>query len=276
MTGWGREEAYSRPLGEVFLVIDKDTGKTTRDPLKFALQQGRTVGLTTNTMLVRRDGWESAIEDSAAPIRDREGRVVGAVIVFRDVGEAQAVARKMTHVAQHDFLTELPNRMLLTDRLIQAMGMANRHQKKLAVLFVDLDRFKAINDSLGHAIGDAVLKSVAMRLREVLRGTDTVSRQGGDEFVILLPEINNAKDPERVAKKILMALAASQLVGDSAVSITASIGISIYPVHNRDAESLVRCADVAMYKAKQSGGDQYCFFAGSRIDTKARHRKGMV
>ena len=107
------------------------------------MQQDQTVSLTTNCLLVRRDGLESAIEDSAAPIRDREGRVVGAVIVFRDVGEAQALARKMAHLAQHDFLTELPNRMLLNDRLTQAIAMAERHHKKLAVLFVDLDRFKA-------------------------------------------------------------------------------------------------------------------------------------
>ena len=260
MTGWGREEAYSRPLGEVFRVIDKNTGETARDPLEFALQQDRTVGLTTNTMLVRRDGLESAIEDSAAPIRDREGRVVGGVIVFRDVGEAQALARRMSYVAQHDVLTELPNRMLLNDRLSQAMGMAQRHHKKLAVLFVDLDRFKAVNDSLGHATGDAVLQSVAKRLREALRDTDTVSRQGGDEFVILLPEINTAQDADRVAKKLLATLAEPQMAGGSAVPVTASIGISVYPEHGQDAESLVHCADMAMYEAKRSGGGNYCFF----------------
>jgi len=260
MTGWGREEAYGRPLGEVFRVIDKNTGETARDPLEFALQQDRTVGLTTNTMLVRRDGLESAIEDSAAPIRDREGRVVGGVIVFRDVGEAQALARRMSYVAQHDVLTELPNRMLLNDRLSQAMGMAQRHHKKLAVLFVDLDRFKTVNDSLGHATGDAVLQSVAKRLREALRDTDTVSRQGGDEFVILLPEINTAQDADRVAKKLLATLAEPQMAGGSAVPVTASIGISVYPEHGQDAESLVHCADMAMYEAKRSGGGNYCFF----------------
>ena len=261
MTGWKREEAYGKPLGEVFRVINKNTGETARDPLQFALQQDRTVGLATSTMLVRRDGLESAIEDSAAPIRDREGRAVGAVIVFRDVGEAQALARKMAYVAQHDFLTELPNRMLLNDRLTQAMGMAKRHRKKLAVLFVDLDGFKAVNDSKGHSTGDAVLQSVAKRLHDALRATDTVSRQGGDEFVVLLPEIKNAKDPERVAKKILMALAKPHLVGGSAVYITASIGISVFPGHSQDPEGLVRCADVAMYKAKQTGGGQYCVFS---------------
>ena len=136
MTGWRREEAFGRLLDEVFQVVNKGTREPARNPLEFAVQQDQTVSLTTNCVLVRRDGFESAIEDSAAPIRDREGRVVGAVIVFRDVGEAQALARKMSHLAQHDFLTELPNRMLLNDRLSQAIAMVERHRKKLAVLFV--------------------------------------------------------------------------------------------------------------------------------------------
>jgi diguanylate cyclase (GGDEF)-like protein/PAS domain S-box-containing protein len=263
MTGWSREEAYGRPLGEAFRVINKDTREPARNPLEFAIQQDQTVGLTTNSMLVRRDGLEAAIEDSAAPIRDREGRVVGAVVVFRDVGEAQALARKMAHVAQHDFLTELPNRLLLNDRLTQAIGMAQRHHKKLAVLFVDLERFKPINDSLGHAIGDAVLQSVAKRLRETLRHTDTVSRQGGDEFVILLSEIESAHDAALVAEKILAALAAPHMVGGRQLCLTASIGISLYPDHGRDTEELVHNADIAMYKAKRSGGHNYRFFAES-------------
>jgi len=261
MTGWGRQLAYGRPADEVFRVINKGTGETARDPLKFALQQDRTVGLTTDIMLVRRDGVESAIEDSAAPIHDREGVAVGAVIVFRDVGEAQALARRMAYVAQHDILTQLPNRLLLNDRLIQAMGMASRHHNKLAVLFVDLDNFKSINDLLGHAIGDAVLQSVAKRLRHGLRQTDTVCRQGGDEFVILLSEVNSAKDANRVAKQLLTALAAPHTLGDRELQVTASIGISIYPKHSQDAEELVHSADLAMYKAKKSGGGSYCCFS---------------
>lgn len=261
MTGWRREEASGRPLGEVFQVIDKGTREPARNPLEFAVQQDRTVSLTTNSMLVRRDGLESAIEDSAAPIRDHEGRVVGAVLVFRDVGEAQALARKMAHVAQHDFLTELPNRMLLNDRLTQAVAMAERHHTKLAVLFVDLDLFKTINDSLGHTIGDQVLQSIAKRLHETLRHTDTVSRQGGDEFVILLSEIDNGHGAALVAEKIFATLGAPYMVGGHQLRVTASIGISLYPDHGREAEELVHNADIAMYKAKKSGGHCYRFFA---------------
>ena len=257
MTGWKREEAYGRPLGDVFQVINKADREPARNPLLFALQQDQTVSLTTNCLLVRRDGLESAIEDSAAPIRDRHGRVVGAVLVFRDVGEAQALARKMSHLAQHDFLTELPNRLLLNDRLNQAMGMAARHHKKLAVLFLDLDRFKSINDSFGHAAGDAVLQSIARHLIENLRHTDTVSRQGGDEFVILLPEIEGTNHAVLVAEKVLAVLATPHVVGGHELHVTASIGISIYPDHGEDAEGLVHRADVAMYEAKKSGGSSY-------------------
>ena len=135
--------------------------------------------------------------------------------------------------------------------------MATRHRTKLAVLFVDLDNFKPINDSLGHLTGDAVLRSVAKRLRQTLRDTDTVSRQGGDEFVILLSEIDSPGSAALVARKLLAALAAPHLVGGRELRVTASIGISIYPDHGQDAESLVHRADIAMYAAKKSGGGNY-------------------
>ena len=259
MTGWRRENALGKKLDEVFQVINKVTRQPARNPLEFAIQQDRAVGLMTNSVLVRRDGFESAIEDSAAPIRDHEGRLVGAVIVFRDVGEAQALARKMAQVAQHDPLTELPNRLLLNDRLTQAIAMATRHRTKLAVLFIDLDNFKPVNDSLGHLTGDAVLQSVAKRLRQTLRDTDTVDRQGGDEFVILLPEVESPGSAALVARKLVAALAAPHLADGRELRVTASIGISIYPGHGHDAESLVHKADIAMYAAKKSGGGNYHF-----------------
>lgn len=260
MTGWGLEEAAGRPLGEVFQFVDRTTRKPARSPLEFAIQQDQTVGLTANCLLIRRDGYESAIEDSAAPIRDEEGQVVGAVLVFRDVGKAQALADKMSHLAQHDALTELPNRVLLNDRLGQAIRMDERHHKKLAVLFLDLDGFKTVNDSQGHAVGDTVLQSIANRLRQALRETDTISRQGGDEFVILLSEIERASDAAVVARKILAALAPPHRVAGLELSVAASIGISIYPDHGHDVEGLIHCADLAMYEAKKGGGGGYRFF----------------
>jgi diguanylate cyclase (GGDEF)-like protein/PAS domain S-box-containing protein len=265
MTGWKLQEALGRPLGEVFHFVDRQTREPARNPLEFAIQQDQTVGLTADCLLIRRDGFESAIEDSAAPIRDQEGRVVGAVLVFRDVGKAHALAHKMSRLAQHDFLTELPNRVLLNDRLRQAMRMDARHHKKLAILFLDLDRLKPINDSQGHAVGDALLKLVANRLRETLRDVDTVSRHGGDEFVMLLPEIEDASDAAVVAEKILAVLAASYLIDGRDLSLTASIGISVFPDHGRDAEELLHHADLAMYEAKNSGGGSYRFSCANQI-----------
>lgn len=260
MMGWTLAEALGRRLGEVFEIVDRETREAAANPLEFAIEQDQMVGLTADCLLIRRDGSELAIEDSAAPIRDHEGRVVGAVLVFRDVGRAQALVHKMFHLALHDSLTELPNRVLLNDRLKQAVRMDERHHKKLAVLFVDLDHFKLINDSLSHAAGDALLKSVAERLRETLRDVDTVSRHGGDEFVILLPEIEEASDAALVAEKILGRLAAPHFIEGRELHVTASIGISIFPDHGRMAEILVNRADLAMYEAKKSGGCNYHFF----------------
>ncbi len=142
MTGWPQKEAVGHPLSDVFQIIDGTTHKPSPDPMKLAVQQNRTVGLKANCILVRRDGYECAIEDSAAPIHDRDGRVTGAVIVFHDVRMAQATVFEMTHLAQHDVLTDLPNRLLLSDRLTQAISLARRNHHQLAVLFLDLDNFK--------------------------------------------------------------------------------------------------------------------------------------
>ncbi len=208
MTGWSREEAIGRPLAEVFQIIDGATRELAPNPMARAVEENRTVGLTANCILIRRDGFESAVEDSAAPIHDRVGQVTGAVIVFRDVSAARATTQKLAHLAQHDFLTDLPNRMLLSDRVDNAIALARRHGKQRAVLFLDLDGFKHINDSLGHPIGDKLLQSVAQRLVACVRGSDTVSRQGGDEFVVLLSEIEHAEDAAVSAEKMLLALAA--------------------------------------------------------------------
>ncbi len=274
MTGWRREEATGKPLAEVFRIIDGPTRKTARDPMEMAVAQNRTVGLTVNCVLIRRDGFESAIEDSAAPIHDRAGRVIGAVIVFHDVSAARAMSIQMTHSAQHDVVTNLPNRLLLSDRISQAIALANRQNRPVALIFLDLDRFKYINDSLGHSTGDQLLCSVSKRLLASVRRSDTVSRLGGDEFVILLSEITYPEDAATSAKKILLSLQAPHSIGGQDLHIDGSIGISIYPYDGEDAETLIKNADTAMYHAKESGRDNFQFFK-AEMNLRAMERQSL-
>jgi diguanylate cyclase (GGDEF)-like protein/PAS domain S-box-containing protein len=260
MTGWTSAEAVGRAFVDVFRIVDRANPDRTVNPMAVAMRENKTVGLGAGCILVRRDGLESAIEDSAAPIHDRRGRVTGAVMVFHDVTQALAMSQRMSYLAHHDYLTDLPNRLLLDDRLSQAITAAHRHHQQLAVLFVDVDRFKHVNDSLGHAIGDQLLLSVAGRLVASVRGSDTVSRQGGDEFVILLSTIAHAEDAALSAIKILNALAMPHRVKEHDLQISASIGIGIYPDDGHEAETLVKNADIAMLNAKESGRNNYQFF----------------
>ncbi len=268
MTGWSRAAAAGRPLDDVFHIIDRGTRAAARNPLSLAMRLNKTVGLTPNCVLVRRDGHETEIEDSAAPIHDAEGHMTGAVIVFRDVGAALDMARQMARLAQHDALTGLPNRLLLHDRLTEAIAFARRHRKPLAVLFLDIDGFKVVNDSLGHAAGDLLLRAIAARLGESLRQSDTVSRYSGDEFVIVLSEVERARDVAVVAKKLLLAAAGPHRIDSQEVTATASIGIALYPDHGDDASTLIVNADTAMYGAKRSGPGHEQLFDGG-LDTPA-------
>jgi diguanylate cyclase (GGDEF)-like protein/PAS domain S-box-containing protein len=274
MTGWRREEAIGKPLAQIFRIIDGATGEAALDPMEMAMEQNRTVGLTVNCVLIRRDGFESAIEDSAAPIHDRGGRIIGAVIVFHDVSAARAMSVQMTHSAQHDVVTNLPNRLLLNDRINQAIALARRQHRPLAVLFLDLDRFKYINDSLGHPVGDQLLQSVSKRLLASVRGSDTVSRQGGDEFAILLSEITHAEDAAKSAQKILLSINAPHSIGEHDLHINGSIGISVYPLDGEDAEILIKNADTAMYHAKEAGRNNFQFFK-AEMNQKAVERQSL-
>ena len=228
--------------------------------MEVAIQENKTVKLTPNCILIRRDGSESPIEDSAAPIHDRYGSITGAVIVFHDVTESRAMTEDISHLAQHDILTDLPNRLLLKDRINQAIAAARRNNTKVAVMFLDLDGFKGINDSLGHAVGDNVLQSVAKRLVGSVRSSDTVSRQGGDEFVVLLSAINQSSDAGITARKILTAVTASHRFEQCEMQLTASMGVSTYPEDGQDAEMLLKNADTAMYEGKKRGHNNVQFF----------------
>ncbi len=271
ITGWPREEAYGKPINQVFNIINGITRKPAFDPIGLVLQIDKPRTLAPDTVLIRRDGSEVAIEDSTSPIHDEHEKLTGVVIVFHDASAAKAMAKKMEHSAQHDFLTNLPNRMLLNDRIAQAITLASRHHTQLALLFLDLDNFKHINDSLGHATGDKLLQSVTKRLQNCVRDSDTVSRQGGDEFVILLAETKNNEDAALTAQKILAELQALHEIDKSQLHISTSIGISVYPGDGKDADALLKNADTAMYCAKDKGRNNYQFFT-AQMNTRAIER----
>ena len=281
MTGWTAAEAAGRPINEVMPLVDAETGEAGLAPLAIAMRDRRAVGLALNTLLVHRSGRQMPIEDSAAPIIGMDGRVVGGVIVFHDVSESRAMALRMSHLAQHDYLTDLPNRVLLQDRLSQALAEAGQGRKG-ALIFLDLDHFKIVNDTLGHEVGDLLLQAVAKRLQENVREDDTVSRQGGDEFVILLPRLGDPRDAAWVAEKLINAVSEPYLVDGHELEVGASIGISLFPEDGDDAALLMKRADAALYHAKEQGRGRYEYYtnamsakAEKRLDLERRLRRAL-
>lgn len=260
MTDWSREEAAGRPMADVFRILDAASRETTPNPMEIAVRQNGVMHLSSNTILIQRHGFEISIEGSVAPIHDRQGLATGVVIVFRDLGSTRTMALQMAHSAHHDSLTGLPNRKLLNDRVSQAIALALRNMKKIAVLVLDLDGFKHINDSLGHPIGDRLLQSVAKRLVGSVRSSDTVSRQGGDEFVVLLSEVDHSEDLAIMVKRLLQVGAKPHSIDKHDLHVTACIGVSTYPDDGLDAETLIKNADTAMYQAKENGRQSYQFF----------------
>jgi diguanylate cyclase (GGDEF)-like protein/PAS domain S-box-containing protein len=270
MTGWRREEAMGRPVADVLQIIDGTSRAEVGNILEMITQEDKTARLPVNCMnpvLVRRDGFECGIDNSATLTHDRDGGVTGMVVAFHDVSAARVRSLEMSHLAQHDSLTDLPNRVLFNDRLEQAICLAARQDKQVAVIFVGLDHFKRINDTLGHGVGDKLLQSIAKRLTACVRRTDTVSRLSGDEFVVLLSQVEREEDAAFSARKILRALGAPHIVDGKRLDISVSIGISTYPSHGPDAETLMNKADTAMYEAKQHGRNTYRFF---QLDMDAR------
>ena len=191
-------------------------------------------------------------------LREANERLVIATVNSETMTDAAELATaRMSYLAEHDFLTGLPNGSVLTDRLRQAIALAQRHGKKVGLMYLDLDHFKHINDSLGHAVGDQLLQSAAKRLQSCVRSSDTISRQGGDEFVVLLAEVEQVQDAVLVADKLMEAMAKPYLIGSHRLHVSLSIGISLYPEDGKDVEALVMNADTAMYHAKRSGRNRY-------------------
>ncbi|MDP2725809.1 MAG: sensor domain-containing diguanylate cyclase, partial [Syntrophales bacterium] len=205
------------------------------------------------------DGQRRQVESSISLIRNAKGETIGFMGIIRDVTEKKKAEETIRHMAYHDFLTGLPNRLLFTDRLNVAMAQARRQQVKIALMMLDLDKFKEINDTLGHNAGDILLQKVGKRLAELVREGDTAARVGGDEFTLLMHNITDNKDVAVIATKVLEVFQNPFICDQHKLYITPSIGIAIYPNHGLDTSSVLNHADQAMYRAKEKGNGYYIY-----------------
>lgn len=262
MTGWRQKNALGQHINAVMHLQDAETKQRSTNPVLLALTEKRTVAMALNCELVNASSHEAiAVEDSAAPIFDLDGAMLGAIIVFHDVGQARMLAMKMSFLANHDQLTGLPNRVLLHDRLHQACRLAVMIERQVGMILIDIDQFKYLNDSLGHQLGDALLILLVKRIQSVLEPEHTLARIGGDEFVLVFPDIVHTEQISILAQNILRVLRQPFEIQQKKYSMSLSMGISLYPTDSANEEELLRHADVALFKAKQEGRNRYCFFS---------------
>lgn len=273
MTGWARTDALGRKFTDVAVIVDSASRNCIADHLTTAVLENKEIRETGNLLLLHRYGAETAIDLTVSPVRERNGGLSGAVVVLHDARESQAATlSKVTYLAEHDALTGLPNRLLLGMRLDHAVATAALRGSQLAVLFLDLDNFKNINDSLGHAIGDMLLQSVAQALTDCTRARDTIARQGGDEFIIVMPLEKSTEDAALAAEKILAHVSQPHDIDGHMLHVNASIGISAFPLDGLDAATLLKNADTAMFHAKKSGRNNYQFF-NAEMNVRAVERQ---
>jgi diguanylate cyclase (GGDEF)-like protein/PAS domain S-box-containing protein len=276
MFGWSSSEVIGKELP--YLTADILEEHNSHMTLSV---QGETINgaeLTRKT----KTGETLVISLSTAPLHDSHNNITGYVAVMQDITEKKKIEKQLVDLAFFDQLTGLPNRTLFHDRLSQALSHAQQNDRKVALLFVDLDRFKTINDSLGHVIGDTLLALVGERLNSCVKQNDTVSRQGGDEFTIILTDIAGEKEAATTASKIIDVLEEPFTIESHEVFITPSIGISIYPTDTEEPATMIRFADVAMYSAKRRGGDLFQFYTSDmnarvleRLNVENNLRKAM-
>jgi len=266
--GYGEDELRSMTPADIKPEYDEDQFRQLLRPLL----NGKKNSLQFQTLHQRKDGTTYPVEVRLQLSRIGEASMFVAIIM--DITERRAAEEQINFLAYHDELTQLPNRNLFLDRLQQAIFEADRNEHLVAVFFLDLDRFKTINDSLGHTVGDQVLIQAAKRLQSILRAGDTISRLGGDEFSIVLSNIDNVMDCTLIAEKLLESMSKPLIIGDRELVVTVSIGITIYPFDNAEIQGLLKNADMAMYHAKEAGRANYQFYSSSMAD-RASERMGL-
>jgi diguanylate cyclase (GGDEF)-like protein/PAS domain S-box-containing protein len=271
-------------IGKHSMVMLHDPGEMSARAVQLSKDLGRPIAAGFSSLIerpnqgqtderewsyVRKDGSRIWVNLAMTALKSASGKITGYLGIAFDITERKKLTEYVNHLAHHDQLTGLPNRVLLDDRMRQAIQRAKRNHCKVAVLMVDIDHFKRINDSLGHAAGDSLLDVVAKKLCSAVRQTDTVARMGGDEFVIVMPEFRDQKDAERCAEAILQKVATPTMLGTREVNMTVSVGLCIFPDCARDAESLLKNADAAMYEAKESGRNTYHVFNEGMVEATA-------
>lgn len=261
LTGYSGESAIGRPIDEIMNLRDASSHEPLLNSALYALEVKRPVAMSYNATLVSRHKQIFRVEDSASPIIDDEGNIIGAVMVFQDVSEAVEMAVKMTHLTNHDQLTGLPNRVLLHDRVVQAIARSFTSKQSSALLLIDIDNFKYLNDSLGHQVGDYVISIIAKRLSNTLGQNATLARVGGDEFACLLSDLGSGFSADSIAMACLQAAREPIEIDRKSHQLSLSIGISLYPQDAVNAEEMMRHADSAMYRAKSKGKDTFSFFS---------------
>jgi diguanylate cyclase (GGDEF)-like protein/PAS domain S-box-containing protein len=271
LSGWGKDEARGENLGTVLRLLDEVTHDKLENPLVRCLREGQLVHFAEHSVLVNRLGQEIAIQDSAAPIRDRGGNIVGAVVVFRDVTKERRLKRALSYQASHDALTGLINRREFDNRLAEALQSAQRGEGPHVLLYVDLDQFKVVNDTCGHSAGDRLLRDVTGLLQSHVRAADTIARLGGDEFGILVRSCT-AEQGANIANNIRQAIRDYRFTWEqNTTGIGASIGVVEITAESESAASLLSAADIACYAAKDSGRNRVHLYDSNEVS--GRHRE---